>query len=70
MSTLINLNQDEPNLQFSNFTKFYTMAEDKKGANAPKINDLKKDLNVLSQQDSMKIGGGKMQTPSGATPPQ
>ena len=72
MPTLTDFIQDEPNLHFPNFTKFYTMVEDKKGTNPPKINDVKANLTILSQEETTKImGGNKKQTPScGATPPQ
>ncbi|NJN33054.1 MAG: hypothetical protein HC817_01165 [Saprospiraceae bacterium] len=66
----------EPNLHSSNFTNFYTM-EDKKGLNsAKKLEDLKKELQNVNQQDAIKITGGKTylqdkpSTGCGSTVPQ
>lgn len=59
MTDLSNFFRDEPNLHSSNFTNYYTM-EDKKGVNGSKsLQDLKKELQPLSQGDSIKILGGK-----------
>lgn len=59
MTELITFFRDEPNLHFTNFTNLYIMAE-KNGSNNPKsLQDLKKQLQVLSQQESLKIMGGK-----------
>lgn len=59
MSNLTSFSRNEPNLHLSNFTNFYTM-EDKKGGNSPKsLQDLKKELQSLTQQDSIKVTGGK-----------
>lgn len=59
MTDLSTFFRDEPNLHLSNFTNNYTM-EDKKGVNGSKsLQDLKKELQPLSQGDSIKILGGK-----------
>ena len=59
MTDLTTFFRDEPNLHYSNFTNYYTM-EDKKGGNSPKnLQDLKRELQSLTQQDSLKVTGGK-----------
>jgi hypothetical protein len=59
MTEFLTFFRDEPNLHFTNFTNIYIM-EDKKGGNSPKsLQDLKKQLQVLTQQESLKIFGGK-----------
>ncbi len=74
MTDLLTSIQDEPNLHFTNFTKFYTM-EDKKGGSPPKsaISELNNDskLQALTQAEAAKLRGGKKLTSScGDTPPQ
>jgi hypothetical protein len=59
MTEFLTFFRDEPNLHLSNFTNIYDM-EDKKGGNSPKsLQDLKLQLQVLSQKESLKILGGK-----------
>ncbi len=59
MSNFTTFFRDEPNLHSSNFTNYHAM-EDKKGGNGPKsLQDLKKQLQTLTQQDSIKVTGGK-----------
>ena len=82
MTDLLISIQDEPNLQFTNFTKFYTM-EDKNGGKKPNISlsGLKNDgsLRPLTPAQKAKLfgggtggsGGGVNSNPScGDTPPQ
>ncbi len=51
--------EEVPNLHFTNLTN-YNFMEDKKGGNSPKsLQDLKKELQVMTQQEALKITGGK-----------
>jgi hypothetical protein len=81
MTDLLMSIQDEPNLHFTNFTKFYTM-EDKNGGKKPtaSLNGLKNDgsLRPLTPAQKAKLfggggsgNGGVNSNPScGDTPPQ
>ncbi len=51
--------RDEPNLHYSNFTNNYTMEDKKGGNNSKNLQDLKRELQTLTQQDSLKVTGGK-----------
>jgi hypothetical protein len=59
MTEFLTFFSSEPNLHLSDFTNIYIM-EDKKSGNSPKsLQDLKRQLQVLSQQESLRIMGGK-----------
>ncbi len=52
--------REEPNLHYSNFTNHYIAMEDKKGGNSSKnLQDLKRELQSLTQADALKVTGGK-----------
>ncbi len=52
--------RDEPNLHLTDFTNLYFMEDKKLGSNPKSLQDLKKQLQVLTQQESLKILGGKI----------
>ncbi len=63
MNKFKSLLSEDHNLQYTNFTKSGTMMEDKKGGNinhgSKSLQDLKKELQELTNQQSLTVTGGK-----------
>ena len=63
MNKLKFLLSDDHNLLSANFTNQITMMEDKKGGNtnhgSKNLQDLKKELQELTSQESLKLKGGR-----------
>ena len=80
MNKFKSLLSDDHNLLYTNFTKPFTMMEDKKGGNAnhgsKSLQELKKELQELTSQQSLSTTGGKSfekdkwQNPCGGIVPQ